>query len=328
MKPRICVTTYVYGDRYQLYIPIAVWSIKKMYPEYDVMIFLHGKLNIELKEILIKLDLYEKIKILENVFSDCPNMSPYKAQALRWVLWDDSFTSYDYIYFIDIDMFYIKEPVPLHEQHEFHMKRTGLPFDNMRRIVVVREFSLKRQILRLAVLIKRHKIKYIVRYFINFRKDIYKLSGLHFVKVKEYYQVFTKNKILYYRNLIYDGSYVKFGENDEAYLYYIMKDLNFDVDRLAAQNFKNPYEHTDFRNYTKDLFRPTHGIHMGDYRDGYSMDRIKLILKTPAQQYYKNYIESVLLEDKEFVNFLNVLPKYINKYFQRYFQLSGIMTFK
>lgn len=67
---------------------------------------------------------------------------------------------------------------------------------------------------------------------------------------------------------------------------------------------------------------------MGDYRDGYSMDRIKLILKTPAQQYYKNYIESVLLEDKEFVNFLNVLPKYINKYFQRYFQLSGIMTFK
>lgn len=165
-------------------------------------------------------------------------MSPYKAQALRWVLWDDSFTSYDYIYFIDIDMFYIKEPVPLHEQHEFHMKRTGLPFDNMRRIVVVREFSLKRQILRLAVLIKRHKIKYIVRYFINFRKDIYKLSGLHFVKVKEYYQVFTKNKILYYRNLIYDGSYVKFGENDEAYLYYIMKDLNFDVDRLAAQNFK------------------------------------------------------------------------------------------
>lgn len=32
MKPRICVTTYVYGDRYQLYIPIAVWSIKRCIP--------------------------------------------------------------------------------------------------------------------------------------------------------------------------------------------------------------------------------------------------------------------------------------------------------
>ena len=58
-------------------------------------------------------------------------MKPYIAQTLRWVIWDPIFMKYDYLYIADIDMFYIREPIPLHIQHVEHMTLTGLPFDNL-----------------------------------------------------------------------------------------------------------------------------------------------------------------------------------------------------
>lgn len=41
MADKICVTTYIWGDKYQIYVPIAIYSIKKFYPDYDV-IFLNS----------------------------------------------------------------------------------------------------------------------------------------------------------------------------------------------------------------------------------------------------------------------------------------------
>lgn len=327
MNDKVCVTTYVWGDKYQLYVPIAVYSIKKMYPEYDVIIFLHDKLSDTLRDILVRLNLYDKIVIKEHVFSDCPNMNAYKAKAFRWVLWDDSFLNYDYIYTIDIDMFYIKEPLPLHEQHIYHMKNvTGLPFDNMRRVIHTKDFPLNRQVMNFLWFVKKMGIKYAGSYLCNCRKDIMKLSGLHFVDVKKYYGVLTVERISHYREMVYNGSYVKYTNtlSDEPFLYFIVKESGFDVDQLASQDFNDPYAHTNFNNYDKALFRPTHGIHMGDFRDGFPEEKIKRILKLESERYYRRYMEDVLLKDDDFMNFLRLLPEYVLVYFKHYFRCNGI----
>ena len=328
MKENVCVTTYVWGDKYQLYIPIAAWSMKKMYPEYDIIIFLYDKLNEDLKRILVELDLYDKIVFKEYTFADCPKMNVHKAMAFRWVLWDDDFERYDYIYTIDIDMFYIKEPLSLHKQHIYHMKHiTGLPFDNMRRIIPYSRISMKGKLTNMMIYVKNFGVKYLYNYLSNCRKDIFMLSGLHFVDVKGYYNVFSKDKIQYYKQQIYSGSYVRNMNtvNNENFLYLLMKELGFDVDRLAAQDFDNaPYAHTNFNNYDKELFRPTHGIHLGNYRGNFSQDKTRQILNLESELYYKNYMEKMLLNDDDFIKFLSVLPEYILIYFKRYFECAGI----
>ena len=321
MKDKVCVTTFVWGYNYQIYIPIAVWSLAKMYPEYDIVIFLHGALNEKLKSVLLKLGLLDKVKFHEFTFADCPRMNVRKSKCFRWVLWDDCFMDYDYIYIIDIDMFYIKEPLPLHEQHALHMKKTGLPFDNMRRIIDKRKWPLKAKIIDVGVFVKNAGLRYILPYLIS---DVrIRLTGLHFIDVKGYYAAYTVDKIAHYKQMLYNDSFSKYGYRDEEFLYSIMKELGFDVDKLAAQG--EPYKHLDFNNYDKDLFRPIHGIHMGDYRrNNFSLDKYESYYKTSTSIYYKSYIQEKLLNDEDFIMFLKAIPEEVSIDFKRYFISQGL----
>ena len=133
-KEKVCLTTFIYGIKYQAYIPFLVYSCNKSYPEYDIRLYLYENLDENVKK---QVDLVNapNLTIKERHFSDCPNMNPLKAKSLRWVLWDDAFMNYDYLYVVDIDMLYIKEPTPLHVQHVEHMKTTGLSFDNESNII-------------------------------------------------------------------------------------------------------------------------------------------------------------------------------------------------
>lgn len=327
MKNRVCVTTYIWGDRYQEYLPIAAYSMNKMYPEYDFIVFLHGNLSPCLRSCLAKLNLDDKIIIKENTFADCPNMNPNKAMAFRWVLWDDLFLNYDYLYTIDIDMFYIKEPLPLHMQHIYHMKEvTHLPFDNMRRVLKRSTFSLKQQIIDILYYVKNFGVKYLLNYIKKARTDIYMLSGLHFVDIKQYYSILSKERIELYRSAIYDDSYMRDLNtfNNEAFLYKMLKESGFDVDSLAEQDWSNPYLHCDFNRYDSPLFRPTHGIHMGNYRSVVEHEKIKSMLSIPSEVYYKEYLINNLLNDKDFLYFLSVLSDDAKSYFRKYFSFINV----
>lgn len=319
---KICMTTYIWGDRYQEYVPIAVYSINKMYPSYDIILFIHGKLNKNLRNTLRNLHLEDRVVIIENAYEDCPNMNPNKAMALRWVLWDDVFLKYDYLYTIDIDMFYIKEPVPLHMQHIYHMENvTQLPFDNMRRVLRRSQFTLREQVVDILYYIKNFGIRYLFNYIRKSRTDIYMLSGLHFVDIKRYYAVLSKEKIQSYVQSIYDDSYMKDLNtfNNEAFLYKMLKESGFGVDDLATQDTHDPYAHCDFSNYDKPLFRPTHGIHMGNYRGEPNMNHIQKILSIPSEKYYKEYVINNLISDPDFIIFLNSLNDGAKEYFRKYF---------
>ena len=121
--PKVCFTTYIYGDKYQNFIPWVLYSVGKSYPEYHVIIFINGALRDDLRPLIDKIK--GNFDIVENTFNDCPKMVPVKAQSLRWVLWHEKFKEFDYLYYIDVDMLFIREPIPMHEQHIRHMNFIG-----------------------------------------------------------------------------------------------------------------------------------------------------------------------------------------------------------
>ena len=333
MTDKVCVTTYIWGDKYQIYVPIAIYSIKKFYPNYDVILFLHGKLASELRRILKVLNLEDKVIIRENAYADCPRMDAFKSMALRWVLWNDLFENYDYLYVIDIDTLYLPEPFPLHEQHKCHMKNvTHLPFDNMRRINTLEHMSLKTRLIAVFQYIRSNKfycIRYIPSLLMRIRRDIYRLSGVHFIDCKEYFSRFTKHKLDCYRQMIYDGSYIKlvsFPHDNETFLYYMLKNENYDVDILASQILDGKKEHLNFNNYNKPLFRPMHGVHLGEYRTEPKIIGFNNPNWHESMMYYNTYVRDVLMKDKDFIYFLEIQPEMTKSLFRRYFKAIEVTT--
>lgn len=319
-KEKVCLTTFIYGIKYQAYIPFLVYSCNKSYPEYDIRLYLYENLDENVKK---QVDLVNapNLTIKERHFSDCPNMNPLKAKSLRWVLWDDAFMNYDYLYVVDIDMLYIKEPTPLHVQHVEHMKTTGLSFDNLARCFKRRPFNYQ----SIAYRIKQAGLTSIFRYFFSSTKD-YRLTGLHYIDTKSYYKLFDKDKIQYFKNKIYDGSYLSFfmSSNNESFLYYIAKTSGLHPERLAIQT--ESYKMLDFNNFTRPEFRPHHGIHMGIFRQDWSGKR-KSILDCDTYRYYINIFIKEYKADSVLLRLYESAPDFIKLQFDRlcaYYSLSRL----
>lgn len=309
MKEKVCLTTFIYGEKYQEYIPLLVYSCMKSHPEYSLVLFVYGKLSLAVKDALSYLDCHS-LKIVENAFSDYNNITPLKARSLRWVLWDDSFNEHDYLYIVDIDMIYINEGIPLHTQHIIHMDKTKLCFDNLRR----NNDRLENAFLRLLQRVKYAGLHSIFWYLFNNSVE-YKLSGLHFIKISEYYKVFKveirdeyTKKILSYRFL----NEIK-TPNDEVLLYHIVKKLGLNPDVLSIQS--DPVKMLGFNNPDRDEFRPHHGIHLGLFRSKGPINNEVLDSKTYL--YYASEFKRNYLSDPLFIDMLKRLPEEIQTQIER-----------
>jgi hypothetical protein len=323
---KVCVTTYVYGEKYQDYIPLLIYSIHKAYPDYYIVLFLHGKLRKEIDTQLRTCDLYDNLEIKENVFADCPKMSPLKAASFRWVLWDDVFLNFDFLYIVDIDMFYIREPQELHIQHISHMKTTGLPFDNMRRKKINPQ-KLKLFIISFMIRIRHAGMKKIMDYILSYNKIEYCLSGLHFVDIKQYYSFFTAEKRNFYKELIYSGNYLEYimNPNDELLLYRINSDLGFDLDKISVQTDETAS--LDFNNPERMEFRPHHGIHLGLFRradNNFLRGYEKNILNSSTYKYYVNIFINEIKDDPKFIILYQTFNKKLRIYFERFYHYYSI----
>ena len=319
-KEKVCLTTYIYGITYQAYIPFLVYSCHKSYPEYDIRLYLYDDLDENVKSQLEIIGA-DNVVIIDHQFSDCPNMNPLKAKSLRWVLYDDALLSYDYIYVVDIDMLYIKEPTPLHVQHIEHMNTTGLTFDNLARCFKRHPFNYR----SIAYRIKQAGLISILKYFFSSIKD-YRLTGLHFIDAKRYYALYSHDKIDYFRSKIYDGSYLSFfmSSNNESFLYYIAKSSGLCPERLAIQT--ESYKMLDFNNYTRPEFRPHHGIHLGIFRqDLEAQGKRKTILDSDVYSYYVDIFKRDYLNDLLFRTILKKARVDIKQQFDnmfRYYRMS------
>ena len=320
-KKNVCLTTFIWGTKYQSYIPFLIYSCNKAYPEYDIHLFLYDKLDSKIKAQIETIKLNCNLRIDENVFNDCKKMNVLKAKSLRWVLWSKSFLNYDYLYTVDIDMLYIREPLSLHEQHVIHMDYTGLPISN-----IARQFNYKPiQFVKLAKRLKHAGLKSIFKY-LQFSRTEYKLTGLHFVDVKRYYGILTPEKIKNFKLDIYSGNYLKYTlwPNCEVFLYNMFKKLEFKVEKLGTQ--KNQEKMLEFDNPNRDEFRPHHGIHLGIFRrpDKFTENDFT-ILNSPTYKYYiKSYKENIF-KDEVFINLLKNAPLNISDTFKelhKYYKLN------
>ncbi len=287
-----CITTFVFGEKYQDYIPLFIYSIKMAYPDYNVTVFVHKKLKKNIQEQIDSLRCLGDFKIIDNYYSEIDfEAHPQHGKALRWILWDDSFNNYDAIYIGDIDIFYCKEKTSILEQHLIHCQTIQKPFSNVKRKSVNRKWYNVRNLL---ITLKNTSVPFTIKKLLFGNYVSERLSGLHFFLTKEYFNM-VKPNFTKYEDTICTFSYILHhlnGFQNESFLYDMMVEAGWDNSIPEMTSDKELLMNSP----DQPVFRPHHGIHLGIFRDtDYSDSQIE-ILNTPVyKEYYKQFCS---LEDE------------------------------
>ncbi|GIN15391.1 hypothetical protein J32TS2_07470 [Shouchella clausii] len=220
---RLCVTTYVYGN-YKKFIPYYVYSILKSYPDYFVKIFVNGQLSTDEHASLerIKQQLSKNVEIKETKLLKRVSLAN-EGKARRFLLPASEFAGFDYVYIGDVDFLIIKEDTPLLEGHIEHCQKIGLPYSN------------------------------------QIRPQSKRLTGLHFIKTKEYYKKMDSLIAYYLERPEKIEEAFRTGIRDEEFLYNLVE------------------KRIGFGDIDKHHYRPHHGFHLGILRNG--------------PDHFKNYVE-------------------------------------
>lgn len=230
MGNSLCMTRFVYGW-HEHFIPVYVYSVLRAYPDYFVKLFLHGELqpcNEELLD-LVRGFGCENFQIIQNYFSDADEDRLY---CLNWFIPGKEFSDFDYVYCGDIDFIVCEEEPGILEVHKQHCEDTGLPYSN-----AVRRRNWKQLGLR-------------------------ELTGLHFVRVPDYYEevdpLIAGKRWHKYDRLVYrlvDRVLAVFG-----YGHRFSEPILHD---LVSDAFGPPPEDL----LRQKWCRPHHGIHLGELRE-------------------------------------------------------------
>ena len=258
-RNKFCFTAFVSGIGYQRYIPLFLYSIAKAYPEHDSIIYCQEALD---PKVSAQLDLIKPIynfEIIEHYLSDV-QVKGQRLKALRWIMIDDRLEAYDYVYNVDIDIFYIKENPSLLDQHISHSELIGIPVSNVYRPeFVIDNYNFKSFLKR----IYHNGIMDGLKSLTHTKTTSIKASGLHFFKTKEYFDA-IRPYISKYREIIENprSSFIhhKEGFHNESILADLMNDsgLGSNIPYITDADLA-----LDYREYNQTSFRPHHGLHLG-----------------------------------------------------------------
>ena len=287
----LCITTILFGKTYQCFIPLYIYSILKAYPRYFPLVFLDHELLPHVAEQLDLLKSLGEFAVVENNTSQWGKISGQPAKCLRWVLWDDIFDEFESIYIGDIDIFIVPESPSLYEQHMKHCQVLQLPYSN---IIRRSEVEFDNHPINLAKRLARNGLSYAMATMRSPGQTIHQLSGLHFIKTKEYFAA-IKPLFSKYREIIYHADrhngfvHHKSGFNNECFLYDLIQESGLGLPPVA------PYGPSllDYNNYLEIGFRPHHGIHFGIFRtEEMAKSYHDLVASLLYQRYYAYYKES------------------------------------
>ncbi len=218
-------STFVFGS-YERFIPYYIVSIKRNYSDADIVLFYAGTLS---KNIRNFINTYKdnSIIIYENFYTNYFGMvENFKLRGggsktlLRFLIPGDFFKQYSNIYFGDVDILILKEKENLFNFHLLQANYHNVPFSNkVRRLPDSKNLS------------KR-------------------LSGLHFVKTKEYFSAMDPIISNFFDSKKFRENLLKNVIRDEEFLYKINK-IAFEFDSFEIAKNK----------------RPWHGFHLGLVRD-------------------------------------------------------------
>ncbi|MFC4735148.1 hypothetical protein ACFO4L_01000 [Bacillus daqingensis] len=290
---KICIVGYNFGDNYQNYVPMFIYSVLKAYPNYSVKIFSTNNLKPKIWEKINKLEHLGDFEIYENFNFDMKNTKSikkygYYQQALRWFFYHESFDEYDYIYIGDLDIFICREDLDLCEQHILHMKQIKLPYSNSLRVnLKENSFSIKRFI----KLLKNRDSVALKKLFNNKPIEERRLTGLHFIEREKYYKEVRKH--FYYFHSILLGEVKTETRNDEELLYELISLSDIDLPPISPNK-----PDLDPLNYLAVNFRPHHGLHFGLFRDNRTMVKEHQILQSDVYKGYFDYFFKLYINDK------------------------------
>ena len=155
-----------------------------------------------------------------------------------------------------------------------------------------------------------------------------RMSGLHFVKVKEYYEHITPEILHKYRSIIYANKIMRLKPliSCEPLLYDMMEEGGIDMSVFGVQS--SVISMLDFENPHDRGFGPNHGIHFGLFRvDPADMDKdITIQLDHKAYQYYIEIFRKEILPDPLFRKLSTMFPEKLKMYFHRFFQYYCLET--
>jgi hypothetical protein len=263
------ISTIVGGDLYLNFAPIYIYSIKKAYPDYNIKIYSWDKLNKNIKEILKIINCEECI--IEKDFVEFEKDIKV-IKATRWLYEYEDIKNYDFIFTGDIDFFICYENINLLNHH--------LNFCN----------------------------KYNLCYSNRVRRNTFRLTGLHFYKVNEYYSK-CNDVIEEFRNKLKKRDYSIFrNEKSELINYNGDEELLYLIAARSGLDFpKNIQEK-----------RLHHGIHL---KRNYNPD---LAAKEFELKEYTNQFIDSYENDEIFKEILNKISKETRKYIiDCYIKLKG-----
>lgn len=178
----LCIAAIANED-YQEYIPLYLYFVLRAYPDYELIVYFDGAMHPQVAACIDSLrDMgCFRIKPIPYAYD---RSKPQAIKSFRWLLVDDEFYQYDNVYIGDVDMFLVREGVPLHEVHVRHSREIGLPYSN------------------------------------RVRSGQRKLTGLHFMRTHEYFDrvLPTMQK---YRDAALSG---ELGISNEELLYRMMEE--------------------------------------------------------------------------------------------------------
>ena len=287
----LCIICYVFGDKYQIFIPLFALSLIKAYPEYDIRLYLDREICLDVKEQMQYLDEYTNLTIIENVkFDSLCSKALQKSQiqkSLRWIHFDPVFMNYDAVYIGDIDMLIFKEEQSIYEQHMIHCDIIKAPYSN-----ILRKFILKKNIINTLCILYKCGFENMCKFLFNNDTTLYKMSGLHFVKSPDYFNT-LQNNIDYFINELNMIANNKSKENclynfnNEAFLYKMLQHMNITIPKLTITKDYNISANPYINEY-----RPHHGIHLGIFRNKTLMKSEKDIISSDVYiNYYKQFTD-------------------------------------
>ena len=172
-----------------------------------------------------------------------------------------------------------------------HCGVLGKPYSNIKRTSKNKIFKPK----YIARNVVKFGIKETFKYYFGDGSDMNKLSGLHFVKTKEYFEKLetVRDRFIKELNLLAEGKSKKYNLcsfRNETLLHDIVNESGMGVPEIY---YKSGYTKYNISQDSNEYgYRPHHGIHLGIFRDNITPQRDTAItLSELYKSYYKYFCE-------------------------------------
>lgn len=266
---KFLISTIIGGDLYLNFAPIYIYSLKKAYPNYDIKIYSWDRINNNLKSILKFIN--SEDSIIEKDFSMFEKDIKI-IKATRWLYEYEDIKNYDFVFTGDIDFFICKENISLLDFH--------LNFCN----------------------------KYNTCYSNRVRRNTFRLTGLHFYKVDEYYS-FCNDIINEFRDRLINKDYSIF-RNIESNL------INYNGDEELLYNLA-ARSGLDFPKNIQEK-RLHHGIHLKRNYSQVSTEKEFELIE------YTNQFIDTYENDEIFKEILSMVSKDVKNYVDDCYKKLGV----